>query len=956
MKHLAKRGISLVLILALVLSLLSVLSMAVGAATVDYVYSDGTSGYIYNWGNRGETATFLSPNAIEFYEDNNTSYTALAQLAGAADEADVPSSELFAELHDLMYDNLDLWTSYDTAYGASRYLFQYTDCQDSATTSKKISSFYSGAEVGPQWDNGVTWNREHTWPDSKGPLTEGGNDAKVRREADLMMLRPASSKENSSRGNKAYGISSGFYDPNSVSNGTYAIRGDVARIILYVYTCWGTSEYEDMCLDYMWGSNGVFESPEVLLDWMEEDPVDTWEMGRNDSVESIYGTRNVFVDYPELAFTLFDAEVPADYITPSGSAAAGQHAITAVSNNTAYGTVTVSGNYITAFPAEGYEVVGYAVESGTATLTQSNNVFVVDADTDCKIRIDFAPRAVAKLTFCQSGGTVKTINDLYAGDAVVLPDHFGTVPAGYTFLGWVTDEVSDATTLPEAYAAGKEMNPTAAMTFHALYSYVGEGEGGQWTLVTDAASLTAGDQVVIAANGYSSTAGTIKSGNKYMTKVETAFSADLTTIPTLPADTAVLTLGGQTGAWTLTNEDGKKLGDSSNNLYWDSGNTTWAITIANNNATIVNSTATGNKLQYNSSSPRFKTYSSSQKAVQLYYLDTSAGVTLYTTQVSQEAQNSVINLKSVNVDFANSLTLNFNGLKSELEQYEDVYVEFTAAGKEPVRVTAYTESNSTDGTVRWNFGFNDLTILDVNLDIYATVYGTKDGVQQIGQTKTYSLLKYCTTAIEAGNDDAELCAYLLKYAMAAEAYKNVDTAKRVETALSANQKAALEAIFENNAIESATPTQNRVLNNGQQVKFTSQNVDMFSRIAMIFKISLADYTGDTSALSFEINYYDLEQDDTVTLTYGFDDLVATDVANVYELSCSGLYAAQMEERITCEIFIEGEAQAHATYENSFENYCYSAINKVGEQETMKTLAKCIYQYGKAASERFAAQS
>ena len=189
MKHLAKRGISLVLILALVLSLLSVLSMAVGAATVDYVYSDGTSGYIYNWGNRGETATFLSPNAIEFYEDNNTSYTALAQLAGAAEKDNVPASELFDALHDLMYDNLDLWTSYDTAYGASRYLFQYTDCQNSATTSKKISSFYSGAEVGPQWDNGVTWNREHTWPDSKGPLTEGGNDAKVRREADLMMLR-----------------------------------------------------------------------------------------------------------------------------------------------------------------------------------------------------------------------------------------------------------------------------------------------------------------------------------------------------------------------------------------------------------------------------------------------------------------------------------------------------------------------------------------------------------------------------------------------------------------------------------------------------------------------------------------------------------------------------------------------------------------------------------------------
>ena len=69
----------------------------------------------------------------------------------------------------------------------------------------------------------------------------------------------------------------------------------------------------------MWGSTGVIQSKEVLLDWMEADPVDTWEMGRNDSVQSITGTRNVFVDYPELAFELFEEEVP-EMVTPSGKA------------------------------------------------------------------------------------------------------------------------------------------------------------------------------------------------------------------------------------------------------------------------------------------------------------------------------------------------------------------------------------------------------------------------------------------------------------------------------------------------------------------------------------------------------------------------------------------------------------------------------------------------------------
>jgi endonuclease I len=67
--------------------------------------------------------------------------------------------------------------------------------------------------------------------------------------------------------------------------------------------------------------NDVIESQTVLLNWMAADPVDTWEMGRNDSTESITGTRNVFVDYPELAFVLFGEEVPATMQTPSKAAA-----------------------------------------------------------------------------------------------------------------------------------------------------------------------------------------------------------------------------------------------------------------------------------------------------------------------------------------------------------------------------------------------------------------------------------------------------------------------------------------------------------------------------------------------------------------------------------------------------------------------------------------------------------
>ena len=293
MNNLAKRSLALILALVLCLSLLPVTVVPVSAAS-----------YIYNWGTRGEVATSLSAYAQAFYTGSNT-YDALSALAGGTSKDNAPNSNLYKALQSLMVNA----HSHETSYDETKDLFMYTDCQNGGG---KISTFYSGTEVGPEWiSGGKVWNREHTWPDSKG-------DASGNGENDIMMLRPADASLNSSRGNTAYGESTGYYDPNSVSGGKYNLHGDVARIMLYVYVRWGNT-------GSMWGSSGVIESLDVLVDWMEEDPVDTWEMGRNDSVQSITGTRNVFVDYPELAFQLFGEEVPADMTTPSSNTAPHTH-------------------------------------------------------------------------------------------------------------------------------------------------------------------------------------------------------------------------------------------------------------------------------------------------------------------------------------------------------------------------------------------------------------------------------------------------------------------------------------------------------------------------------------------------------------------------------------------------------------------------------------------------------
>ena len=438
----------------MVLSISVGLKLPVNAANVDYVYS-GT--YIYNWGNREELATFLSPKAEAFYDKNNTSLDELLALNGSSNEKSIPSSELYKKLQSIMKSN----HKNETSYSATKDKFQYTDCQNSGKTSKKISSFYSGKAIGPSWDGGGTWNREHVWPNSKG-------DAAGNGENDIMMLRPASVSENSSRGNKAYGEGVSYYNPNAESGGAYDLRGDVSRVALYQFVRWScTNTGSKYNPNGIFGSNGIIESIDVLLRWMEEDPVDTWELGRNDSVQSITGTRNIFVDFPELAFILFGEEVPSGYKTPSSSTTSSGYKITATVNNSEWGKVSVTRNTVSAYASNGYEAIGYEIVSGKGTVERIGDDFTVTTSGNLTIQINFAP--IRTITFVEDGENARKISGAQGSD-IKLPNHKTAITSGYTFLGWTTSPIADTEKKPAVMAAGDQYNITGATTLYALYS------------------------------------------------------------------------------------------------------------------------------------------------------------------------------------------------------------------------------------------------------------------------------------------------------------------------------------------------------------------------------------------------------------------------------------------------------------------------------------------------------
>ena len=360
MENLKRRGLSLLLALVMIVSLFAGIQLPqASAATVDYVYSGD---YVYNWGTRGEKADYLSPMA-EVWWGNQTAYSALKNMSGSSNLDTVSTSALYIALADIMTDAHATMTTYDD----TRYLYQYTDCQKSNTS--KLTLLYLGEEVSSTWDGGTTFNREHTWPNSLS--NSGSNNSPNGREADIMILYAADPTENSTRNNHPYGEGSGYYDPLYGYNGddgtntkrSLNVRGDVARAILYIYVRYGTdATYNDGALNYMWAEDGgVFQNLDTLLSWMESDPVDTWEMGRNDAVESITGTRNVFIDYPELAFLLFNESVPTGYTTPSGGKDVVSESYTVTIKENGVTTNTLSGNSVT-LPQSTKTIDGYKFE------------------------------------------------------------------------------------------------------------------------------------------------------------------------------------------------------------------------------------------------------------------------------------------------------------------------------------------------------------------------------------------------------------------------------------------------------------------------------------------------------------------------------------------------------------------------------------------------------------------
>ncbi|MBQ2711481.1 MAG: endonuclease [Clostridia bacterium] len=372
--------------------------------------------------------------------------------------------QLLGQIHDLITKTHTKYTSYNDCKNTT--IIKTTDA---GSKSGYVMEFYSQADIAGTWGSGNqgTWNREHVWPQS----LSNGMWGQSNGGSDLHHIRPVETGLNSARGNNKFDEVSGgkavYYEDSNNKNvaiGGYVasgefepldfVKGDVARIVMYVYTHYNTysnvggttngsgGEFGTLKFSNVIGAGSEDACIDLLLKWNREDPVDDIERNRNDAVYKIQGNRNPFIDHPEYADKIWGKSTIAvtsialsstslalkvggtQTLTVTANPAGASNAVKWTTSNSS--VATVSNGKVTAVGKGTATITATSTENAnvkaTATVTVStiaptsitlsnSNVALSVGDTE-QITVKVSPtNAVSTVTWSTSDSSVATVSN-----------------------------------------------------------------------------------------------------------------------------------------------------------------------------------------------------------------------------------------------------------------------------------------------------------------------------------------------------------------------------------------------------------------------------------------------------------------------------------------------------------------------------------------------------------------
>lgn len=218
--------------------------------------------------------------------------------------------QLKAALHEIIKGHIEF--PYTSTSTDTWDILKETDKDTS--NPNNIILFYTGWSVNAaqEYNNNTGWAREHVWAKSHGDFgtTMGAG-------TDAHHLRPTDISVNSARNNKDFDNGGTLYvDGDEVTEcRTDAdsweprdkVKGDVARMLFYMATRYeGDNGEPDLELvdavntfDLNTPGKGYHGKLSSLLEWHKIDPVDSFEIRRNNVIYSYQKNRNPFIDHPE---------------------------------------------------------------------------------------------------------------------------------------------------------------------------------------------------------------------------------------------------------------------------------------------------------------------------------------------------------------------------------------------------------------------------------------------------------------------------------------------------------------------------------------------------------------------------------------------------------------------------------------------------------------------------------
>jgi endonuclease I len=239
---------------------------------------------------------------------------------------DLSGEQLKSALHDIIKNHKEFpYTSSSTDVWD---ILKQTD-KDTANIENVIL-FYSGWSVNAaqEYNNNTGWSREHVWAKSHGKFdTDDGVGTDVHH------LRPCDISVNSARNNDDFDNGGSIYVDADGATECYtdsdsweprdAVKGDVARMLMYMAVRYeGTDGEVDLELvdevntfDLNETGKGYHGKLSTLLEWHKEDPVDSFEINRNNVIYTYQENRNPFIDHPEYVTSIWDTAPPSSDCT-----------------------------------------------------------------------------------------------------------------------------------------------------------------------------------------------------------------------------------------------------------------------------------------------------------------------------------------------------------------------------------------------------------------------------------------------------------------------------------------------------------------------------------------------------------------------------------------------------------------------------------------------------------------